>query len=666
AAAQLAPAVLGGLYWRQGTARGAAAALTAGLGCWLYLFLTPALAQSGWLPSSLLEAGPWGVEWLRPTAFLGLQGLDPWSHGLFWSLLFNGGAYLTVSLGTSHGPGEAEQAARFVDALRRPEARRPEFRLSQAPAAWEFEALLAKFMGPAKARERMGVFLGGRGGAPDGVFSDDTLLELPGYAERCLAGVVGPAAASQVVERYLALKGTTAEEIFDVFGAVSISLEESREALQSRVRELSVLFEASKRVAATLDEQEAIGAVLDLVAQDFGLDFQGVFAVADGRLTPRLARGFTPEYLAAVAGPPDRRSYLGAAVGGGRTVHLSDAGAAPRPLLLEVSKNPGLRSLVATPIIHENQVLGVLAAGSSRHRGYFSEQFIEAFEALASELALALTNARLYGELRDLNRTLEEKVRERTRELEQANRDLQELDRLKSEFLANMSHELRTPMNSILGYTQLVIDGVDGPVTPEQRASLERVETNARHLLRLINDILDLSKIEAGRMELELHRFDLGALVQEVVGDLAALAEAKGLAWDAAVGPGDLRITADPNKVREVLNNLGYNAIKFTDRGRVVVSARAAERGGADGVEVGVEDTGIGVPAASLEEIFVAFKQLDGSATRAHGGTGLGLSIARRLVELHGGRIWVESRVGEGSRFSFWLPRSAPGDGRLP
>ncbi|MBE0618244.1 MAG: hypothetical protein IH608_10005 [Proteobacteria bacterium] len=252
---------------------------------------------------------------------------------------------------------------------------------------------------------------------------------------------------------------------------------------------------------------------------------------------------------------------------------------------------------------------------------------------------------------------------ERTRELETANRNLQELDRLKSEFLANMSHELRTPMNSILGYTQLVLDGVDGPVTEDQRRSLERVEKNAEHLLRLINDILDLSKIEAGRMDLDIHPFDLGQLAAEVVEDQRALAEPKGVAVRVIREPGDLRIAADANKIREVLNNLVNNAIKFTDRGAVMITVGPALRGGREGVRAAVEDTGVGIPAGSLEEIFLAFKQLDGSLTRSHGGTGLGLSIARRLVELHGGAIDVESREGAGSRFTMWLPRQSSASG---
>ncbi len=659
AVAQFAPALIGGLYWRSATARGAGAGLLMGFAGWLYMFLVPALAQAGWLPSGIVEEGPWGVGLLRPTAFLGLEGLDIWTHGLFWSTFFNAGSFLAVSLFTRPSLSEIEQGQRFVEALGRPEFRRPEFRLARAPSVDEFEQLLAKFVGDDKARQKMTEFFGRADYGADALVSDHTRLELRGFVERTLAGAVGPAAASQVVERYLALKGTTLEEIFDVFGAVSLSLEESREELQSRVLELSVLFEASKRVAATLEEGEAIDAVLDLIASEFGLECQGVFLVRGGVLEARRARGFPASYGDVLALPAGRRSCVAEAAAQARTVSVAGDHEAGEALSVEASLSPGLASVIATPILQEGRVLGVLAAASHRRRGGFSEKFVEAFEALASELALAIINARLYDEVRELNRTLEQKVQERTHALEEANRNLQELDRLKSEFLANMSHELRTPMNSILGYTRLVLDGVDGPVSDEQRKSLARVEKNAEHLLRLINDILDLSKIEAGRMDLEVHPFDLGALALEVAEDLRALAEPKGIECRAVVEPGDVRIEADPNKIREVLNNLVNNAIKFTDQGWVNIAVRPDDREGVPGVVAEVTDTGTGVPAERIDDIFVAFTQLDGSTTRSHGGTGLGLSIAKRLVELHGGRITVESRVGAGSRFSIWLPRRA-------
>jgi signal transduction histidine kinase len=655
AAAQLTPAVFGGLLWRRATAKGAAAGLVMGLLTWIYLFLTPALAWSGILPAEWLTSGPFGITLLRPNAFLGLTGLDIWSHGLVWSALLNCGTFIVVSLMTEPSRAEIEQVARMVHAERGVPAEPREYRLARAPTVAEFEGLLAKFVGPKKARQRIRAFFAGTRVDRDETLPDRTVVRLRQYVESQLGGVLGATAANEVVERYLAVKGTRMEEVFDVFGEVSLSLEESRTEVERRVRELSVLYEASKRIAETLDEKEAVGAVLDLLESDFGLRCQGVLFYDGEQLTMGPTRGEGRRLAqAAEGGPPQSAGVIGRAILAERTVMatLEESG-------WFFGGSSGQRSLLATPIRKENRTLGVLFAASSTASGYFSETFIETFEALASELALAVSNARLFTEVRDLNRTLEEKVRDRTAELQAAYTHLQEMDRVKSQFLANMSHELRTPMNAILGFTQLVLDGVDGPLTDEQTASLQRVEKNAGHLLALINDLLDLSRIESGKMALDLHPINVGVLAQDVAADLCATAEAKGL-YCVCETPGEpVQVRADPMRLRQVLNNLVNNAIKFTERGGV--TTRVAPRSdGIEGVSIEVSDTGIGIPSEKHEVIFDAFRQLDGSNTRAHGGAGLGLSITKRIVELHGGTIRVASRPGEGSTFTVLLPSEPP------
>ncbi len=245
--------------------------------------------------------------------------------------------------------------------------------------------------------------------------------------------------------------------------------------------------------------------------------------------------------------------------------------------------------------------------------------------------------------------------------LERANRELRELDKLKSTFLANMSHELRTPMNSIIGYTELLIDRVDGPVNEEQEKSLKKVVANAKHLLQLINDVLDVSKIEAGKIEMEPKEINLQLLVDSVIPTFEPMINQKGLTLTINLDENLPFIYGDEDKVRQVLINLLSNAVKFTNKGGITITARPSERGIKPQeqpifAEVCIEDTGIGIKEEDIGKIFDKFVQADLSTIRQYEGTGLGLSIARGLVSLHKGVIWATSSYGEGSKFCFTLP----------
>ena len=263
-----------------------------------------------------------------------------------------------------------------------------------------------------------------------------------------------------------------------------------------------------------------------------------------------------------------------------------------------------------------------------------TESEARTLRTVARLVSVATENADLVGELRDNNF-----------QLERANR-------LKSEFLANVSHELRTPMNAIIGYSKLMLDGLDGELNSQQEADLQRVTTAADNLLGLINGLLDLSKIEAGRMELNVEEVDIRPIVEDVVALVRPQSDAKDLDVRTSF-PVDLPpVLADRARFRQVLVNLMSNAVKFTDSGSVIVSATSG-----DGwVTVSVADSGIGISVDAQAYIFDEFRQADASTTRRYGGTGLGLAISKRLVALHGGRIWVESGPSGGSVFSFKMP----------
>jgi signal transduction histidine kinase len=244
-------------------------------------------------------------------------------------------------------------------------------------------------------------------------------------------------------------------------------------------------------------------------------------------------------------------------------------------------------------------------------------------------------------------------------ELGRLNLQLAETSKAKSEFLANMSHELRTPMNAILGFTEMVLDGLYGEVPNELREPLADIQVNGRHLLRLINDVLDLSKIEAGRMQLALGEYSVREVIDIVHVSLRSLAAEKGLDFVVSV-PDDLPVAyGDNGRLTQSLMNLAGNAIKFTKEGRVEIGVELV------GSELiyRVSDTGIGIPREELENVFAEFRQVDATVTREFGGTGLGLSITKKFVEMHGGRIWIESKIGKGCTFFFAVPLRTKGEG---
>jgi signal transduction histidine kinase len=232
------------------------------------------------------------------------------------------------------------------------------------------------------------------------------------------------------------------------------------------------------------------------------------------------------------------------------------------------------------------------------------------------------------------------------------NRELEEASRHKSQFLANMSHELRTPLNAVLGYTELILDSVYGELPEKARSVLDRIQRNGRHLLGLINEVLDLSKIEAGQLVLTLADYSLKAVVESVYTAVESLAKEKGLAFKAEISPDLPTGRGDERRITQVLLNLVGNAIKFTDTGEVVIKASNVN----GSFEVAVRDTGPGISAADQAKLFQEFQQGDNAISRKKGGTGLGLAISKGIIEMHGGRIWVESRPGHGSTFAFTLP----------
>jgi signal transduction histidine kinase len=314
-------------------------------------------------------------------------------------------------------------------------------------------------------------------------------------------------------------------------------------------------------------------------------------------------------------------------------VQIDDLLVEPPTAAQSIIAQAGFRALLVVPLLGRDHVIGALVV-RRRAPGIFPESTIDLLKTFASQSVLAIQNAHLFTE-----------IDEKSRQLEIASQH-------KSQFLANMSHELRTPLNAILGYTELILDNIYGDTPEKMREVLERLQANGKHLLGLINDVLDLSKIEAGQLTLSLADYSLKDMVHTVFTGVESLATGKKLTLTTEVAPNLPTGHGDERRLAQVLLNLVGNAIKFTDKGEVAIKAITAN----GSFTVTVRDTGPGIVAADQNKIFEEFKQADNSATKRKGGTGLGLSIAKRIIEMHGGRIWVESEVGKGSTFAFTIP----------
>jgi signal transduction histidine kinase len=330
---------------------------------------------------------------------------------------------------------------------------------------------------------------------------------------------------------------------------------------------------------------------------------------------------------------PGRGTVAGRAAAERKVVQVPDVLNDPEYNLGHAVRKFGARTIAGVPLLREGIPIGIiiLIRGTVRP---FNDRQLELAVTFADQAVIAIENVRLFDEIQDKSR------------------QLAEASQHKSQFLANMSHELRTPLNAILGYTELILDSIYGDMPEKARAVLDRVQRNGRHLLGLINDVLDLSKIEAGQLVLALADYSLKNVVETVYTAVEQLAKEKKLAFTIDVSPNLPGGHGDERRLTQVLLNLAGNAIKFTDQGEVAIKASVANAS----FEVAVRDTGPGISAADQAKLFQEFQQADNSITRKKGGTGLGLAISKRIIEMHGGRIWVESSLGQGSTFAFTLP----------
>ena len=394
---QLVPAMLGALYWREATRWGAIAGLLSGFFFWAYTLVLPYLVEAGWFPLGILTEGPFGLAFFKPTAFLGLTGLDKLSHAFFWSLFFNVGAFVSISLLTVPTPVEEEQAQRFVDVFERERELPLEKRYTFLPSLDQLTSFMQKLIGPRKAEEARQAFLR-EVVTPEPEWGDREKLRLAGFVERTIARSVGPAAARVIVEGYLSSLGSRMEDVFDLFGRISSSLEESEQELKRRLAELSVLYEAARRLASSLSLPELMEAVLDLLVEQLGIEKCSIRLLDEnGLLRLKSFRGLPPQ-ARELALRPQESSLLGQCLQTPQAISVSDTSLF-QDRLQGLGAEESLASLVLAPIFIETMALGVLTAASSQ-KGFFAKEHVAFFQSLAEHLGLAVRSAQLEEALR--------------------------------------------------------------------------------------------------------------------------------------------------------------------------------------------------------------------------------------------------------------------------
>jgi two-component system, NtrC family, sensor kinase len=418
-------------------------------------------------------------------------------------------------------------------------------------------------------------------------------------------------------------------------------LDERTNELAHSVGELKALGEVGQAVSSTLDLQTVLSTIVGRAVQLSGTDCGIIYEYdeptqefdlrASYQMEQELVQAYqvTPLRLGQGATGRAAETRLPYQIPDLRQEHeLATRGM--RPLLFRL----GYQSLLAVPLLLEQKIMGALTV-YRRQPGSFAPEVVNLLQTFATQSVLAIQNARLFRE-----------IEEKSRQIEAANRH-------KSEFLANMSHELRTPLNAIIGFSEVLQEKLFGELNEKQAEYTDDILTSGRHLLSLINEILDLSKVEAGRMELELATFDLPLAIDNARTFVRERATKHGIMLDVDVDERLGDFNGDERKIKQILLNLLSNAVKFTpEGGRIGITARQVD----SAAEISVSDTGVGIAPEDQPKIFEEFRQVGSEYTHKVEGTGLGLTLAKKFVELHGGKIWVESEVGKGSKFTFTLP----------
>ena len=556
----------------------------------------PALIQAGWFPRSILESGPLGLGLFNPVAFLGLTGLDNLSHAFFWSMFFNVGAFLSISWLTNPSQSEAEQARRFVDIFSFTGEMPREHRYTYLPSLAELSRFMEKFVGKAKAEEaRRNVLL--EIATPEKDWGDEEKLKLAALVEQNIAGVIGPAAAQVIMEGYLSSIGSRMEKVFDLFGHISGSLEESQQQLKRRVVELSILYEAAQKLTSSLYLPDLIEGVLDLLKDRLLVERCAVRLLEDdGFLRIKSSRGL-PAETGEMPVKPEMRSFLGQCLLTPQVVLVSDSSIVldrVEGLLEEEIMN----SFVLAPITTETMAMGVLSAASSQ-KGYFAKEHMEFFQSLTRHLGTAVRSAQV------------------------------------------VAHHIRNPVYAIDNFAHRLLKKL--PEGSEFKGYAEIIIQEAHRLQELVSDVVETAVIFVPGEE----EHDLNQVVRGAMSLIRSVVEEKEVSVLLELAKDLPSLTMDVGNMKRAILQIAANALEAMPSGGTLELKTSAKE---NWVELQINDNGKGIPPAVLPRIFTAF------FSTKPGGPGMGLPIVHKIITQHGGKIAIDSKENVGTSVTIFLP----------
>ncbi|MBN1932444.1 MAG: response regulator [Desulfobacterales bacterium] len=663
---QFAPVILGGIFWERGGKIGAFLGLCVGFLIWFYTLLLPSFLKSLQAHSSLLENGPWGIEFLKPENLFGLTIFDPLSHTVFWTMVFNIGLYVLGSLYFKQTREQRSSANEFVSILSSiPVVGQPAHAESYIELVKKkscIENLLSQYFSASDVKTTMDKCCRAVGVEDKSHISVVELVRLHNEVEKSLAGSIGAAAAHKTMSRGACFTAKETQDLMEVYREVFAKLRvtpeelhakidyyrEKEELLTNHAKELEYLNQMLElRIIEQEEAEKALGESEKKYRSIFENSPYGIFqSTPQGRfvsVSPSMARilGYhCTDELKELVTDIENQLYVDPQQ--------------RKKLLRLLQENDIIRDFECKFYRKDGSSIWISIQARAIRDLHGNLLFIEGFNQDISERKKA------EEELQKANKELEDRVEQRTHELQITNRELQKTKEAaeaatesKSEFLANMSHEIRTPMNGVIAAADLAL-GEELPL--KTKHYLEIIHSSAYSLLGLINDILDFSKIEAGKLDLEIQPFRLDQVFDRVVDMFINRTAEKRIELLIDI---DLEtpkaLIGDSLRLQQILINLLSNAVKFTEKGGVIlVGAKDTEKSEDHIIlKCFVKDTGVGIASENLTKIFECFSQVDASTTRKYEGTGLGLCICRRLLDLMGGSIWAESELGKGSTFYF-------------